>query len=169
MDYQEQFFKEQIKVIHEARDAKEDDFEKFQQDKREKVKQLSGNPSAIEDPRTRYGCHFYYGYCSLVSGIVLNFSLSIYFLLVLDKWMHMVIFAIPFSFFGNRAEEVARFIKLQDEEMENFVKAREELIRAHEEKGLAMKQRHWEEEVGLEKEFDDELSKLMEKYTSDRS
>lgn len=56
MDFQEQFFKEQIKVIHDARDAKEDDFEKFQQEKREKVKQSSGNPSAIEDPRrSRYG------------------------------------------------------------------------------------------------------------------
>ena len=54
MDYQEQFFQDQIKVIHKARDAKEDDFEKFQQEKREKVKQLSGNPSAIEDPRCRY-------------------------------------------------------------------------------------------------------------------
>lgn len=121
MDFQEQFFKEQIKVIHDARDAKEDDFEKFQQEKREKVKQSSGNPSAIEDPRR------------------------------------------------SRVEEVAKFIKFQDKEMENFVAEREELIRAHEEKVVAMKQRHWEEEVGLEKEFDDELSKLMEKYTSDLS
>ena len=64
------------KVIHKARDGKEDESEKFQQEKREKVKQLSGNPSAIEDP----GC---------------------------------------------RAEEVARFIKSQDEEIKkNFEKER---------------------------------------------
>lgn len=69
----------------------------------------------------------------------------------------------------NRAEEVAKFITFQDKEMEDFVREREELIKAHEEKVVAMKRRHWEEEVGLEKEFDDELSKLMEKYTSDRS
>ena len=74
-----------------------------------------------------------------------------------------------FHSLGNRAEEVARFIKSQDEEIKNFEKEREELIKAYEEKVLAMKQRHWEEEVGQEKEFHDELSKLMEKYTSDRT
>ena len=52
MDYQEQFFKEQIKVIYEARDAKEDDFEKIQQEQREKITQQShANPSSAEDPR----------------------------------------------------------------------------------------------------------------------
>lgn len=54
MDYQEQFYKDQLKIIHEARDAKEDDFEKFQQEKREKVKRSGGNTGAIEDPRRRY-------------------------------------------------------------------------------------------------------------------
>ncbi|KAL5755389.1 hypothetical protein ACOSP7_023609 [Xanthoceras sorbifolium] len=44
MDYQEQFFKEQIKFIHEARNEKEEDFEKLQQQERNKVKQSIANP-----------------------------------------------------------------------------------------------------------------------------
>ena len=38
MDFQEKFFKDQIQIIHDARDAKEDSFEKIQQEEREKVK-----------------------------------------------------------------------------------------------------------------------------------
>ncbi|KAF5745075.1 XS domain-containing protein / XS zinc finger domain-containing protein-related isoform 1 [Tripterygium wilfordii] len=53
MDYQEQFFKEQIRVIHEARDAKEEDFEKIQQEEREKVKKLNVNASNSEDHKRR--------------------------------------------------------------------------------------------------------------------
>lgn len=36
---QEEFFKEQLKVIHESRDANEEKFEMLQQEEREKVKQ----------------------------------------------------------------------------------------------------------------------------------
>ena len=54
MDFQEQFFKEQIKYIHEARDEKEESFEKLQQQQREKVKQSNPNPSNTEEYRRRY-------------------------------------------------------------------------------------------------------------------
>lgn len=55
LDFQEQFFKDQLKLIHEARDAKEEDFENLQQKERgEKAKQLSSNPSNSEEYRRRY-------------------------------------------------------------------------------------------------------------------
>ncbi|XVE98548.1 hypothetical protein REPUB_Repub03eG0115400 [Reevesia pubescens] len=121
MDFQEQFFKDQIKGIHLTRDEKEENFEKLQQQQREKfVKQSDPNPSNTEEYR-------------------------------------------------RRVDEIAKFIKFQDEEMEAFVGEREKLIRVHEEKMAAMRQRHWQEEVELEKEFDTELSRLMEKYTLDNS
>ncbi|MFQ6638312.1 hypothetical protein Gotur_016988, partial [Gossypium turneri] len=117
MDFQEQFFKEQIKFIHEARDEEEEKFEKLQQQQREKfVKQSPPNTSNTGEYR-------------------------------------------------RRADEIAKFIKLQDEEMEGFVSERDKLITVHKEKMAAMRQRHWQEEVELEKEFATELSRLMEKYT----
>ncbi|KAK3012698.1 hypothetical protein RJ639_009854 [Escallonia herrerae] len=116
MDSQEQFFKEQIQIIHSARDAKEDNFEKIQQEEREKVKVKQSSSTSIEDRR-------------------------------------------------HRLEELAKFIKIQDKEMEDFVEEREKLIKVHEEKKVVMKRRHWEEEVALEKELDAEFSRLMEKYT----
>ncbi|KAH7866270.1 hypothetical protein Vadar_017941 [Vaccinium darrowii] len=50
MDFQEQFFKDQLQVIHKARVAKEDDFEMIQQEEREKVK---AHVSAGGDRRRR--------------------------------------------------------------------------------------------------------------------
>ncbi|XP_059623859.1 protein SUPPRESSOR OF GENE SILENCING 3-like [Cornus florida] len=41
MDYLELFFKEQLRIIQDARDAREDSFEKMQQQEREKVKQTN--------------------------------------------------------------------------------------------------------------------------------
>ncbi|KAF8022988.1 hypothetical protein BT93_F0486 [Corymbia citriodora subsp. variegata] len=49
MDYQEKFFKEQIRVIHEELNAKEEDFEREQQEKRERVRQSNANPATAED------------------------------------------------------------------------------------------------------------------------
>lgn len=49
MDSQEKFFKDQIKAIHQAIDAKEDNFEKLQQAKLEKVKELNADPSTEEN------------------------------------------------------------------------------------------------------------------------
>ncbi|TYI73762.1 hypothetical protein E1A91_D07G152300v1, partial [Gossypium mustelinum] len=111
---------ERIKFIHEARDEKEESFEKLQQQEREKVKQSNPNPSNAEEYR-------------------------------------------------RRADEIAKFIKFQDEEMQAFVAERDKLIKAHEKKMVGMRERHWQEEVELEKEFDAELSHLMEKYTLDGS
>ena len=42
---------------------------------------------------------------------------------------------------------------------------RDNLVKIHEEKIAAMKKRHWEEEVELEKEFDAELAHLMSQYS----
>ncbi|KAK8276264.1 hypothetical protein V6Z11_D10G187700 [Gossypium hirsutum] len=67
------------------------------------------------------------------------------------------------------ADEIEKFIKFQDEEMQAFVAERDKLIKAHEKKMVGMRERHWQEEVELEKEFDAELSHLMEKYTLDGS
>ncbi|OMO61141.1 hypothetical protein COLO4_33528 [Corchorus olitorius] len=67
--------------------------------------------------------------------------------------------------YRRRADDIAKFIKFQDEEMESFAVERDKLIKVHEEKIAAMRRRHWEEEFGLEKEFDAELNQLMEKYT----
>lgn len=49
--------------------------------------------------------------------------------------------------------------------MEVFVSQRDNLVKIHEEKIAAMKKRHWEEEVELEKEFDAELAQLMSQYS----
>ncbi|KAJ9538500.1 hypothetical protein OSB04_031233 [Centaurea solstitialis] len=51
------------------------------------------------------------------------------------------------------------------EEMKEFEEAREKLMKLHEEKVAEMKNRHWREEIELEKEFNAELSQLMDRYT----
>ncbi|XP_059624505.1 protein SUPPRESSOR OF GENE SILENCING 3-like [Cornus florida] len=114
MDYLEQFFKEQLRVIQDARVAKEDSFERMQQQEREKVKQT--NTSNTSDHR-------------------------------------------------QRVEEIAKFIEFQDKEMDEFVAEREKLLKDHELKKISMKKKHGEEELGLEREFDAELNRLMEKYS----
>ncbi|RDX73391.1 Protein SUPPRESSOR OF protein SILENCING 3, partial [Mucuna pruriens] len=54
MYMQEQFFKDQIKIIHDSRDAKEEDFERMQQEEREKVKQSSTTgPASAEEYRLK--------------------------------------------------------------------------------------------------------------------
>lgn len=54
MDFQEQLFKDQINIIHETRNAKEEDFEKLQQQEREKVKQSIAVPTNTEEYKRRY-------------------------------------------------------------------------------------------------------------------
>lgn len=61
--------------------------------------------------------------------------------------------------------DIENFIKLQDKEMEEFVSERDKLIKEHEEKLKAMKKRHWDEEVELEKELNASVSILMDKYS----
>ncbi|KAL9262844.1 suppressor of gene silencing 3-like protein [Drosera capensis] len=53
MKFQEEFFKEQKNKIHDDADAKEEDFEKFQQEEREKVKLSSSTGSTVEDLKCR--------------------------------------------------------------------------------------------------------------------
>jgi hypothetical protein len=53
MYMQEEFFKEQIKIIHETRDEKEENFERLQQEEREKIKLSNANPSDADESRRR--------------------------------------------------------------------------------------------------------------------
>ncbi|KAJ7968096.1 suppressor of gene silencing protein [Quillaja saponaria] len=53
MDAQEKFFREQIKTIQQALEAKEGKFKKFQQEKRTKVIESEANCSEGEDPKHR--------------------------------------------------------------------------------------------------------------------
>ncbi|PPR88871.1 hypothetical protein GOBAR_AA31813 [Gossypium barbadense] len=211
MDFQEQFFKERIKFIHEARDEKEESFEKLQQQQREKVKQSNPNPSNTEEYRRRcssastsirpiYGIyvrivyrskwgirnqHYYFTFTvNLESKIyaplkilvvvtvirtLLNFINGEETRQVRRKTKKQNVRTRGGNRRPRRADEIAKFIKFQDEEMQAFVAERDKLIRAHEEKMVGMRERHWQEEVELEKEFDAELSHLMEKYTPDGS
>jgi hypothetical protein len=70
-----------------------------------------------------------------------------------------------FFFLVYRAEKIAKYIKSQDEEMKVFVEERDKLIKAQEEKKAEMRRRQWEEELELEKEFNAELTQLMDKYS----
>ncbi|KAG6780253.1 hypothetical protein POTOM_013107 [Populus tomentosa] len=119
MDSQEKFFKDQIKVIHQAIDAKEDNFEKLQQAKLEKVKELNADPSTEENV--------------------------------------------------DRVKDISRFIKIQDKEMEEFEAERKKLIRRHGDEKAALMKIYLEELLVLEKEFEDELTLLIDKYTPDQN
>jgi len=56
---QEQFFKERISSIHDKRNAKEEDFERMQQEEREKVKKTTTGPAnAEEERRLKYEIFF---------------------------------------------------------------------------------------------------------------
>ncbi|KAG6781991.1 hypothetical protein POTOM_011377 [Populus tomentosa] len=119
MDSQEKFFKDQIKAIHQAIDAKEDNFEKLQQAKLEKAKELNADPSTEENV--------------------------------------------------DRVKDMSRFIKIQDKEMEEFKAERKKLIRRHGDEKAALMKIYWEELLVLEREFEDELTLLIDKYTPDQN
>ncbi|KAI4330080.1 hypothetical protein MLD38_028388 [Melastoma candidum] len=53
LDFQEQFFKDQMDLMHEEIKAKEEEFERPQQDKREKMKQSGADSSTAHDKKTR--------------------------------------------------------------------------------------------------------------------
>ncbi|XP_074307861.1 protein SUPPRESSOR OF GENE SILENCING 3-like [Silene latifolia] len=53
MDFQEQFFNDQIQKIHEATTAKESKFEIMQQEERKKVEESKAHPSKMDDLRLR--------------------------------------------------------------------------------------------------------------------
>ncbi|XP_027933794.1 protein SUPPRESSOR OF GENE SILENCING 3-like isoform X2 [Vigna unguiculata] len=57
--------------------------------------------------------------------------------------------------------------KEKDKEIMQLVSEREKIMRNHEEKWLALKKKQWQELVELEKELENELAQLTDKYTSD--
>ncbi|CAN0865154.1 Protein SUPPRESSOR OF GENE SILENCING 3 [Linum grandiflorum] len=71
--------------------------------------------------------------------------------------------------YRTKVDEVSRFIQLQEKEMEQFVEKRENLVKLHEEKYVLMRRKHWQEEMDLEKEFDAQLTDLMQEYTPQSS
>ncbi|KAK6923533.1 Zinc finger-XS domain [Dillenia turbinata] len=119
MDFQEEFFREQIKSINDDIDVKESNFEKLHQEERHRVKMSNANESSEEDYR-------------------------------------------------QRADEIAKLIKFQDEEVARFHAERDVLIKDHEEKVRAISERHGQENVALEKEFETLLTRLMDKYSPNK-
>ncbi|KAF7842685.1 protein SUPPRESSOR OF GENE SILENCING 3-like [Senna tora] len=117
MDAQEQFFLGQIQVIQQAIDAKEDKFEKLQQEKRENEIQFCADFAKRED-------------------------------------------------YKQSVERISSFTRLQDKQMRKFEAERDKLAKIHEDKKLGLKKKLWQEEVELEKEFENEMTKLMDKFTS---
>jgi hypothetical protein len=69
----------------------------------------------------------------------------------------------------NRMEKISSFIKSQDKDMRQFEAERDNILKINEEKKLALKKKYWEEQVELEKELENELSQLMNKYTLSQS
>lgn len=53
MDSQEQFYKEQIQQLYDARNEKEENFEKIQQHEREKVTQSEADVASAEERARR--------------------------------------------------------------------------------------------------------------------
>ena len=58
-------------------------------------------------------------------------------------------------------KKIDEFINLQNNEMEEYAEKRDALTKAHEEKI----RRHMEQVLQLEREFNADLSRLMEEYT----
>ncbi|KAK4490498.1 hypothetical protein RD792_001178 [Penstemon davidsonii] len=64
-----------------------------------------------------------------------------------------------------RAEEIAKYVQLQDKEMEEFLSERDKLMEAHEEKMVKLNRRHFDEKMALERDFDADFNLLLKKYT----
>ncbi|KAI0529393.1 hypothetical protein KFK09_001942 [Dendrobium nobile] len=64
-----------------------------------------------------------------------------------------------------REEEIQKFIPSQLKGVEEFEAERAKLIQSHEEKKIELKQKHLTEEIELGKNFEAELTKLIEKYS----
>lgn len=74
---QEQFFKERISSIHDKRNAMEEDFERMQQEEREKVKKSSTGPSNADERRLKYGIFFPWDYVFYFIGLMTSLSTSL--------------------------------------------------------------------------------------------
>ena len=66
-------------------------------------------------------------------------------------------------------KDISRFIKIQDKEMEEFEAERKKLIRRHGDEKAALMKIYWEKLLVLEREFEDELTLLIDKYTPDQN
>lgn len=66
-------------------------------------------------------------------------------------------------------KDINRFIKIQDNEMEEFEAERKKMIRRHGDKKAALMKIYWEELLVLEKKFEDELTLLIDKYTPNQT
>lgn len=74
-----------------------------------------------------------------------------------------------FFFCVNRMENISSFIMSQDKDMRQFEAERDDIIKIHEDKKLVLKKKQWQEQVELEKELENELTELMNKYTLSQS
>ena len=83
---------------------------------------------------------------------------------LLLKFKSYGFFNILKPFFANRQQEIASFIKFQDKEMEQFVEERDKLTSIHEDMKRTLKQNYWKEEVELEKSYEIQVTKLIEKF-----
>ncbi|KAK7328245.1 hypothetical protein VNO77_22348 [Canavalia gladiata] len=57
----------------------------------------------------------------------------------------------------------------QEKEMRQFEAERANVLKIHDEKKLALKKKQWQEQLELEKELENELTQLMDKYTFGQS
>lgn len=83
--------------------------------------------------------------------------------------MCFVLFSFFFFFIYYRREEIARFIDSQTKGIEEFEAEREKILQAHGDKKTELKRNYLADDIELEKEFVEALSKLMEKYTPHQS
>ncbi|KAH7866326.1 hypothetical protein Vadar_018895 [Vaccinium darrowii] len=67
-----------------------------------------------------------------------------------------------------REEEFEKFTKSQQKEMEKYVSEKEKLEQTYEDKKISIRQRRFEEDVQLEKDFNEALNQLMDKYMPHR-
>ncbi|KAH7844883.1 hypothetical protein Vadar_032633 [Vaccinium darrowii] len=125
MDFQEQFFKEQLQVIHKAREDSA----------------RGAGEEGFGSARIIYWSHFIC--CSTV---------------LLLELFPFVRASLALTFIYIREEDFVKFVKSQDKEMEKFVSEREKLGKTYEDNKISMKQRHFEEELQLEKDFDAALN-----------
>ncbi|XXG72182.1 hypothetical protein AAC387_Pa07g1335 [Persea americana] len=70
---------------------------------------------------------------------------------------------------GSKVDCKLRFIDSQMKGIEGFEAEIEKLVKAHEDKKIDLKRKYLAYEVEMEKEFDDSMTKLMEKYTPHQS
>jgi len=66
-------------------------------------------------------------------------------------------------------EKNSSFTKSPDKDMRQFEAVRDNILKMHGEKQLALKKKQWQEQVELEKELENELTQLMNKFALSHS